>query len=147
MRFIYDNQIPRRLLKLLKDKMGLDDQSGPFIPGGRYHNFKDFMGFPRIGPKKLSAVPLPPLPHGHIDAEKTFFKAIRRRDILVHYPYQDFDYLIEFLRQAAIDPKVRSIKMTLYRVAAELEDRQRADQRQPQRQEGHGGDGAAGALR
>lgn len=116
-RFIYDNQIPRRLLKLLKGKMGLDDQSGPFIPGGRYHNFKDFMGFPRIGPKKLSAAPLPPLAHGNIDSGTTFFKAIRRRDILVHYPYQTFDTLIEFLRQAAIDPKVRSIRMTLYRVA------------------------------
>ncbi len=116
-RFIHDNQIPRRLLKLLKDKMRLDDQSGPFIPGGRYHNFKDFMGFPRIGPKELSAAPLPPLPHRQIDAGTTFFKAIRRQDILVHYPYQTFDYLIEFLRQAAIDPKVRSIKMTLYRVA------------------------------
>ena len=116
-RFIYDNQIPRRLLKLLQGKMGLDTESGPFIPGGRYHNFKDFMSFPRIGPKKLSAPPLPPLAHMDFDAAATFFKAIRRRDILVHYPYQTFDYLIEFLRQAAIDPKVRSIKMTLYRVA------------------------------
>jgi len=116
-RFIYDNQIPRRLLKLLQRKMGLDAESGPFIPGGRYHNFKDFMGFPRIGPKKLSAAPLPPLAHREFDAAATFFKAIRRRDILIHYPYQTFDYLIEFLRQAAIDPKVRSIKMTLYRVA------------------------------
>ena len=116
-RFIYDNQMPPRLLKLLQGKMGLDAESSPFIPGGRYHNFKDFMGFPRIGPKKLSAPPLPPLAHKDIDAAATFFKAIKRRDILVHYPYQTFDYLIEFLRQAAIDPKVRSIKMTLYRVA------------------------------
>ena len=116
-RFIYDNRIPRRLLKLLQGKMGLDAESGPFIPGGRYHNFKDFMGFPRIGPKKLSEPPLPPLHHKDIDAAPTFFKAVRRRDVLVHYPYQTFDYLIEFLRQAAIDPKVRSIKMTLYRVA------------------------------
>ena len=116
-RFIYDNQMPRRLLKLLQRKMGLDAESGPFIPGGRYHNFKDFMGFPRIGPKELAAAPRPPLAHKDIDAAATFFKAIRRRDVLVHYPYQTFDYLIEFLRQAAIDPKVRSIKMTLYRVA------------------------------
>ena len=116
-RFIYDSQIPRPLLKLLQRKMGLDSESGPFIPGGRYHNFKDFMGFPRIGPKKLSAAPLPPLAHKDIDAGATFFKAIRRRDVLLHYPYQSFDYVIEFLRQAAIDPKVRSIKMTLYRVA------------------------------
>ena len=109
--------MPRRLLKLLQRKMGLDAESGPFIPGGRYHNFKDFMGFPRIGPKELAAAPRPPLAHKDIDAAATFFKAIRRRDVLVHYPYQTFDYLIEFLRQAAIDPKVRSIKMTLYRVA------------------------------
>ncbi len=116
-RFIYDNRIPRRMLKMLQRKMGLDTESRPFIPGGRYHNFKDFMGFPRIGPKKLSAAPLPPLAHRDIDGAATFFKAIRHRDVLVHYPYQTFDYLIEFLRQAAIDPKVRSIKMTLYRVA------------------------------
>ncbi len=116
-RFIYDNQIPRRLLKLLQHKMGLNTGSGPFIPGGRYHNFKDFMGFPRIGPKQLSAPPVLPLGHADVDAAPTFFKAVRRRDILLHYPYQTFDYLIEFLRQAAIDPKVRSIKMTLYRVA------------------------------
>ena len=116
-RFIYDNKMPRRMLKLLQRKMGLDTESGPFIPGGRYHNFKDFMGFPRIGPKKLSAAPLEPLHHPDLDAAPTFFKAIQRRDVLLHYPYQTFDYLIEFLRQAAIDPKVKSIKMTLYRVA------------------------------
>lgn len=116
-RFIYDADIPPRLLSFLRRKMELDQSSGSFIPGGRYHNFKDFIHFPRIGPKHLSAKRPPGLRHRRIDEAETFFKAMRGGDIMLHYPYQTFDHLLEFLREAAIDPKVVSIEMTLYRVA------------------------------
>lgn len=116
-RFIYDSRIPPRLLNFLRRKMLLDQNAESLIPGGRYHNFRDFIRFPCIGAKHLSAPPLPRLGHRDIDAADTIFKALRRRDIMLHYPYQKFDYLIEFLREAAIDPKVTAIKITLYRVA------------------------------
>src|SRR4030095_15790730 len=88
-----------------------------FIPGGRYHNFKDFMDFPQIGPARLRYLALIPLSHKEIDQKKSVFNAMDKRDILLHYPYQSFDHLIDLLREAAIDPQVTSIKMTLYRVA------------------------------
>jgi len=116
-RFIYDANIPPRLLKLLRRKLGLEQSAESLIPGGRYHNFKDFMHFPSIGAKHLSAKPLPPVRSKQLDAADTFFKAMRAGDIMLHFPYQSFDYLLEFLREAAIDPKVVSIQMTLYRVA------------------------------
>lgn len=118
-RFVYDAEIPKGMLKYLIKKLDLQDDSGHLIPGGRYHNFKDFMKFPRIGRDSLRYTERPPLPHPAIDARASILECIQQRDLLFHYPYQSFDHVIDFLREASIDPKVRHIKMTLYRVASQ----------------------------
>lgn len=116
-RFVYDSQMPEPLLRFLSKKMKLQKTNSSFIPGGRYHNFKDFMTFPRIGPSRLQYPPRRPLPQPAFDRKNSVLKAMEQRDVLLHYPYQSFDYLIDLLREAAIDPRVTSIKMTLYRTA------------------------------
>jgi polyphosphate kinase len=116
-RFVYDCEMPEHLWRFLIKRMKLHKAESNFIPGGRYHNFKDFMDFPQIGPARLRYLPLIPLSHKEIDQRKSVFNAMDKRDILLHYPYQSFDHLIDLLREAAIDPQVTSIKMTLYRVA------------------------------
>lgn len=116
-RFVYDKAIPKNLLKIIRDKLRLSDddlQRG----GGRYHNFKDFMNFPKVGPADLCYPASPPLPHRDLPLNKSIFEVIRQQDIMLHYPYQSFQYIIDLLREASIDPKVRSIKMTFYRAAS-----------------------------
>jgi polyphosphate kinase len=116
-RFVYDKAIPKNLLKIIRDKLRLSDddlQRG----GGRYHNFKDFMNFPKVGPADLCYPASPPLPHRDLPINKSIFEVIRQQDIMLHYPYQSFQYIIDLLREASIDPKVRSIKMTFYRAAS-----------------------------
>lgn len=115
-RFIYDSKIPEDFLKILEKKNRLTS-TDTLIPGERYHNFKDFMGFPSVGSSKLRYKPLPPLSHGDINPNRSMFSLIREKDILLHYPYHTFQYLTDLLREASIDPKVVSIKVTLYRVA------------------------------
>ncbi|MHB9030474.1 MAG: polyphosphate kinase 1 [Candidatus Latescibacterota bacterium] len=115
-RFIYDSSIPPDFLDMLTRRLQIKSQDS-LIPGGRYHNFKDFMNFPHVGGPELAYAPLPPLPHREITSDRSFFSIIREKDILIHFPYQSFHYVIDFLREAAIDPKVVSIRMTLYRIA------------------------------
>lgn len=117
-RFVYDHQIPDDYLQYLIRNLKLDKTETNFIPGGRYHNFKDFMKFPRIGPMRWYYPPSPPLPHKDITSASSLFSVIQKQDMLLHYPYQTFGYVIDFLREAAIDPAVTSIKITLYRVAS-----------------------------
>jgi polyphosphate kinase len=114
-RFVYDEKMPRYMLELLIKKLELKNVN--LIPGGRYHNFKDFMDFPKVGLKDDYFSPLPPLAIRTFDKAKTMFDVISHEDILVHHPYQSFDYLIRLLRESAIDPNVLSIRITLYRVA------------------------------
>jgi polyphosphate kinase len=115
-RFIYDAKIPEDLLGFIKEKLhlGPDDT---LVPAGKYHNSKDFMEFPDMGLEHLKYTPIAFLPHRDIDPEHGIFWSMRKRDILLHYPYQTFQYVLDLLRDASIDPKVRSIKITLYRVA------------------------------
>jgi len=116
-RFIYDQTMPEDILKMLMRKFKIRTTDN-FIPGGRYHNFRDFMKFPRVGLRRLTYQQRPPLmKHPLIKPGQSWFRMLSRQDILLSYPYQSFHHLIDLLREAAIDPYVESIKMTLYRVA------------------------------
>jgi polyphosphate kinase len=115
-RFIYDNSMPQATLDKVKRKLKIS-KTDTMTQGGRYHNFKDFMNFPNIGPKELEYTSLPPLSHPDLPGNTSIIQVIRHRDILLHHPYQSFQYIIDLLREASIDPKVKSIHMTIYRVA------------------------------
>jgi polyphosphate kinase len=115
-RFVYEETIPQDLLEKVTDRLGITEKDN-LRKGGRYHNFKDFMGFPQIGPPHLYYAPTPPLPHIDLPYNTSILKRIREKDIMLYYPYHNFQYVIDLLREASIDPKVTSIKMTFYRVA------------------------------
>jgi polyphosphate kinase len=115
-RFVYDNQIPKDLLDYIKTKMQLKDFDN-HIPGGRYHNFKDFMNFPNVGAKALLYEQNKPLSLKVLPVNKSYFEVLKKQDLMLHYPYQNFGHFIDLVREAAIDPNVKSIKITLYRVA------------------------------
>lgn len=116
-RFVYDQSMPRDLLKFLKEKQNLSIDN--LIPGGKYHNFKDFISFPTLKLPHLNYSENTPLDVPSFNQSNSIFGAIASSDRIVHLPYQKFDYIIQFLREAAIDPKVESIKITLYRIARE----------------------------
>lgn len=117
-RFVYDAEMPATLLDFLASKFSLGKYDS-LIPGGRYHNSKDFMSFPSVGPRYLELRPLPKVPVSRIDESDNILSAIRAKDVLLYYPYHSFDYLIDLLKTAAVDPEVDSIKICLYRVASE----------------------------
>ncbi len=115
-RFVYDASLPQPLLNIFVKRLRLNSQD-TLIPGARYHNFKDFMNFPDFGLKHLRYKAIRPLPHRDLKPRQSIMKAMSGKDILLHYPYQSFDYLIDLLREASIDPNVNSVKFTIYRAA------------------------------
>ena len=115
-RMVYDGAMPRRLLDYISARFGFGKYDS-LIAGGRYHNSKDFMGFPNVGPKYLEFKPLPPIRIARLDEQANIFDAIRERDVFLYYPYHPFDYVIDLLKTAALDPGVSDIKICLYRVA------------------------------
>ena len=115
-RLVHDACIPPDLLNVFKKGLEITDKDA-CIAGARYHNFKDFINFPDFWLCDHKYQKTTPLPHHAIHSKKSLMEVITRRDILLHYPYQSFDYVIDLLREASIDPRVTSIKFTLYRVA------------------------------
>lgn len=115
-RFVYDRAIEEDTLSFLKERMGIEDTDS-VIPGGRYHNRRDYMGFPSLGRSDLTYEKIKPLPVRGLSMEGSLFERIAQRDYLQYTPYHTFTYVIKFLREAALDPKVRSIKITIYRLA------------------------------
>lgn len=116
-RFVYDRAITKDTLNFLKDRMRIQEDTDSVIPGGRYHNRRDYMGFPSLGRTDLLYEKIRPLPVKGLSMEGSLLERIGQKDFLQHAPYHTFTYIIKFLREAALDPKVRSIKITVYRLA------------------------------
>lgn len=119
-RFVYDYEIENDTLEFLKNKLNLYSWDS-IIAGGRYHNRKDYMDFPKLDRKDLLYREQTPLPIKNFSLESSMLKQIFERDYLQYTPYHSFSYVINFLREAALDPKVKSIKITIYRLAKQSE--------------------------
>ncbi|MCR8556303.1 polyphosphate kinase 1 [Mucilaginibacter sp. BJC16-A38] len=115
MRLLYDSEMPLDMLKYLVNKMGLHGES--LIPGNRYHNFKNFISFPNVGRSELEYEKSIPLPVEGLSFGKSLMGMIAKKDFMISTPYQSYDYVIHFLREAAIDPKVKEISIAVYRLA------------------------------
>jgi polyphosphate kinase len=115
-RFVYDQSIDKDTLDFFLTRMEIDS-SDSIIPGGRYHNRRDYMDFPNLGRYDLLYQQNVPLPINGLSLEGSILRKIRQKDYLLNAPYQSFAYVVKFLREAALDPQVVSIKITLYRLA------------------------------
>ncbi|MDG5491455.1 polyphosphate kinase 1 [Psychroserpens sp. SPM9] len=115
-RFVYDKTIDDETLEYLMTKMGIDSKDS-VIPGGRYHNRRDYMDFPSLGRQDLLYKKIKPLQIKGLSLESSIFTTIVKKDYLLHTPYQTFSYVVKFLREAALDPQVKTIKITIYRLA------------------------------
>lgn len=115
-RFVYEREMPAAMISFLKLKLQISSYDA-IMPGGRYHNFKDFIGFPNVGRDYLENPKLPALECRDFDGFVNAFDAIAKQDILLYYPYHKFHHFTELVRQAAFDPAVSAIRINIYRVA------------------------------
>ncbi|MDR1724373.1 MAG: polyphosphate kinase 1 [Tannerella sp.] len=114
-RFMYDREMPSDMLDYICKTFGIE--ADDLVVGGRYMNLQDMIKLPNpIGARLTQDVP-PPLRVPYLDEQKSIFRAVEKDDVLLHFPYQSFDYLLHFLEEASIDPTVEEIKITQYRVA------------------------------
>lgn len=119
-RFLYDQHMPEELLKRLKKLFNLSKHD--LVPGARYHNFNDFFGFPDPSQQPhLHDVDLQPLAHEGLENQASLLAAIGQQDYILHFPYQSYRYIPKLIWEAAEDPDVEEIKITLYRVASKSE--------------------------
>tara|TARA_B100001765_G_C19508620_1_gene345260 strand:- start:116 stop:2173 length:2058 start_codon:yes stop_codon:yes gene_type:complete len=116
-RLLIDEKMPKAFQEILKNALGV--YNADLIEGGRYHNFKDFFTFPNPSTKDLSQKEWTPLPHPELSTFTSLLNAIEEKDRLVHYPYQSFEPVIRLIEEAATDPKVTTLKITIYRAASE----------------------------
>ena len=115
-RMVYDKNIAKDTLEIVKKILRMDNTDS-HIPGGRYHNRKDFMSFPQLNRNDLQYGKRNPIPVPGLSLEKSIFKAIDKKDYLLYTPYHSFSFVIKFLREAALDPEVSNIFITIYRLS------------------------------
>ncbi|RHU29159.1 RNA degradosome polyphosphate kinase [Parabacteroides sp. TM07-1AC] len=114
-RFMYDRAMPEDFLSFICDAFGITRDD--LVVGGRYLNLQDLAKLPNPKGKELEQKIPTPMRVPYLDEKGSVFRAVKKKDIMLHFPYQSFDYLIRFLMEAAFDPKVDEIKITQYRVA------------------------------
>ncbi|MGB1080435.1 MAG: polyphosphate kinase 1 [Flavobacteriaceae bacterium] len=115
-RFVYDKNIAPDTLELLLEKFQIGSRDS-IIPSGRYHNRRDYIKFPSLGRTDLIYDKKPPLPIKDFSLDHSILTQIAQRDYLQYTPYHSFAYVIKFLREAALDPKVKSVFITIYRLS------------------------------
>ena len=115
-RLVYDKTIDDETLSFLMDKMGIKN-SDSINPGGRYHNRRDYINFPNLGRQDLQYEKITPLNVPGLNLVGSLLDKVAKKDYLLHAPYQSFSYVVKFLREAALDPTVKTIKITIYRLA------------------------------
>ena len=115
-RFIYDKEINPKTLNFLLDKMNINSETDSIIHGGRYHNKRDYMKFPGLNQnlvyKNIIQLNIP----GFVK-NKSIFKILNDKDFLQHTPYHNFNHILNFLSEASIDPDVKKISITIYRLS------------------------------
>lgn len=114
-RFVYDKAMDTGLLGYLIKRLSLNSKSN-IIPGGRIHNFRHFMDFPDVFNSKNTR--RSPFAHPELQSSLRVTDIITKKDVMLHFPYHSFNPVIDLLREAAMDPDVKSIKITAYRLAA-----------------------------
>jgi polyphosphate kinase len=115
-RFVYDREMDKGLMDYLIKRLNLSKRGGNLIPGGRIHNFRHFIDFPDVFPKKGQR--RKPFPHPSLMKSPRVTDVVLEEDVMLHFPYHSFNPVIDMLREAAIDPNVTTIKITGYRLAS-----------------------------
>ena len=115
-RLVYDKDISESTLDFIIKKLEITSNDS-LIPGARYHQRRDYMGFPDLSRDDLLYKKKKPLNISNLNIEDNLLTQISKKDFLMYTPYHSFSYLVAFLRQSAIDPNVKSIKITLYRLS------------------------------
>ena len=115
-RLVYDKDISKSTLDFIINKLKITSNDS-LIPGARYHQRRDYMDFPDLSRNDLLYKKKKPLNIPNFHVEANLLTQISKKDFLMYTPYHSFSYLVAFLRQSAIDPNVRSIKITLYRLS------------------------------
>lgn len=116
-RFLYGEGMSEGLLLYLKDAFDLTDAD--LVSGGRYHSLFDFFQLPNPVGAALEYEKLKPLRNKKLDKHRSIFAAMDESDQMLHFPYHTYNYILQFFNQAAIDPHVKEIKVTFYRIASQ----------------------------
>ena len=113
-RFLFDIKMPDEMLATLANKLHLS--ADDVVTGGRYHNLNDFFQI-SIDDSELNYPPHPPAPAPSLEGTRSILKCLEEQDHLLHFPYQSYDYVLQFFNEAAIDPEVEEMNVTFYRMA------------------------------
>lgn len=115
-RMLYDQKMPKALIKRLRKKMQLNKTD--LMPGGKFHNFSDFFAFPAPEDNLLlNYDEMPPLPHHILEHQESLIACVQKQDVLLSFPYQKFDYIPNLIEEAAKANEIHSVNITLYRVS------------------------------
>ena len=115
-RLVYDKKILDSTLQFIMNKLGISSTDS-LIPGGKYHHKRDYMNFPSLDRNDLLYSKVPSLEVKELRLDGNIIKSTAEKDYLLYAPYHNYYYVIKFLREAALDPKVKNIKITLYRLS------------------------------